>query len=553
MSGRRIGAVLAAVIAFAGSRAPALEPPAAPPPPPYKVGEVLPCLEDGQRDVCLLRVFLRENGERWPLQWFEVFSDPKLAAAIGIDVDAPQASGGEYGALLEALSLDRKGLPPEVALKPFDRLIVGDAGDRSYGVETEALLHLVEMGRDPAYPVSRPPSPRLVQAAEERLRAAVSRDAPILRPGDVAPYVNLLIRWGDKTGADEVDALAWRGYDEHPLDEEALRVERLARLGHIDVAAQAALALKLDTSDNSAQALILNASSVEARETVAREAERQGRTDIALAMARRLLGDACLAGANSRPELFQFRRDLPLMLDTASPAEAGRWTECVEARSAKGDEKTRTDAALAAFHAWRKLGRPDRAHQIAEMWLKQDSSGSADYDFEPKGAVISMLLAEGRVDDAWALAPYPNTLFKLDKDAPGNVDRILGKVAASDRFAALSECVAARPFNHDLGQCADRLEAAATTPADKLNAARLAIGAIWSDTSKEYGPWSYETPPSRTLIESRFQMAARLLRAAADADPTTLQATLEAYSVRNLVRMSVDSRLIAERRMDVTR
>jgi hypothetical protein len=543
MARRRVGAVLASMFSLAASPLLAHELPLAPPPAPYSVGEILPCLEEAQRDVCLLRIFARKNDGHWLLQWVEVYSDPDLAAVIGLDKDSLH-TGGQYGALLEALSLDRRGAPPKVALKPFDRLIIDDPGERNHGVETSALITLVEMGRDPEFPLRRRPSLALQEAAAARLKAALRDDAAILRPDEAAPYVNLLIRWGDTTGAEQIDELAWAGNDEHPLDEAAVRAERLARLGHIDAAAQAAVALKLDVSGDPAQSLVANLATVGARETVAREAERQGRKDIALEMARRLLDDAC-SNANSRPELFQFRRDLR----NADSAEAAHWTECVEARSTTGDDKTRTDAALAAFRAWRVLGHPERANLILEAWGKQNSSGSADYDFQPKGAVISMLLAEGRVDDAWSLDPSPNSLFKLDNDGSGNVDRILAKVDPSDTFAALSDCVAARPFNHDLEQCADRLEAAAATPTERLNAARLTLGAIWPDTGKEYGPWSYETPPSRALIESRFQTAARLLRAAADADPATLQATLDAFPLRNLVRMSLDSTLIAQRAM----
>ena len=547
-----IAAVLASIVAFAASPVVALEIPPAPPPAPYAVSEVLPCLEDAQRDVCLLRLFARENEGHWLLQWVEINSDPDLAAVIGADPVSLRA-GGQDGALLQALSLDWQGAPAEVALKPFDRLIIIDGpGERNHGVEADALLELVEMGRDSGFPLRRRPSPALVAAAEARLRAALRADATILRPDEAAPYINLLIRWGDTAGAEQVDKLAWLGNHEHPVGEEAVRVERLARLGHIDAAAQAALALTLDPWGISAQDFtrqMANSDTVFARETVAREAERQGRKDIALAMARRLLGDACAHGAKFRPELFQFQRDLPLMLRTASPAEAVHWTECVEARSGTGDDKARTDAALAAFRAWRSLGRPERADQLLEGWRKQNSAGSADYDFEPKGAVLTMLLAEARVDDAWALDPSPGSLLKLDSESPGNVDRILAKTDVSDRFAALSDCAAARPSNHDVDQCVDRLEGSATTPAEKLDAARLAIGAIWPDTGKEYGPWSYEPSPSRALIESRFQMAARLLRAAADADPKTLQATLAADPLRSLVRMSLDARLIAQRAM----
>ena len=541
--------LLASAALLMASPALALELIPAPPPPPtlYPVGKVLDCLEQGQRDICMMRMFLHEHGPYWLRQWVEVYANPELAGSLGIDLDAPPTGKDSSEIVRQALSLDRHGASADVALKPFDRLIVTDYGERYHGLEINPLLELVEMGRDPAFPQLHPPSPALAKAAEDRLKTAIGEDAPILRPNDASPYINLLIRWGDATGAKQIDAMAWRDNNEHALDDDAVRAERLARLGQLDDAAAVALALKPDPDLSSSRSVVLNSSIISAREIVAYEAERQGRQDIALAMARRLLEEACADDTRAHTLIFEFRNVLPVVLKAAGPAEASQWVERVEARSTRGEQQSRLDAALAAFRAWRMLGRPERAHQILEAWLPLSNSGSADYDFQPRGAVLSMLLAEGRIDQAWALDPDATALLKLDSQGSDNIEKILAKISAMDRLAALAACANHRGFAADSEQCRDRLEAAPTTPADKVQAARLMLSPIWTGPATEYGPYAYNAAPPRALIEARFQSVDRLLRAAVNADPQLADTRMTGNELEALVKTSVDARLIADR------
>jgi hypothetical protein len=552
---RRSAFVLMAAVLFAGAaQAATIMAPPRGEDPPYPVADVLPCLEHGERDLCLMRMFVRDKGEPWLRQWFEVYADPEFAASIGIDAESPPAparfapsseDGLSEEVLRQVLSLDRRGAPPDQALQPFDRLVTVHGAARYHGGEASQLLVLVEMAHDPAFPSRRRPSAALARAAEARLRAALADTPAILRQHDAEPYFKLLIRLGDKAGAEEVDALAWRGYSERPSNDEIHRIERLARLGHLDEAAAAAGAMKRDLSMDSSDDFAI----VQLREMVAWEAERQGRKDLALVLERRILDEACSDGFQIHAPVFEFTDAMPAILRLAGPQEAAQWTERVEARSrASANEDARLEAALAAFRAWRALGRPERAHRILDAWTSQSGRGSAEYDFEPKGMVASMLLYEGRVDEAWALAPDAKILIHLDREGSTNLDRIIAKVPAGQRFAALADCVEARPVTEDADLCMARLEAEARSPSEKLRAANALLDSLWPDTSDDYGPFAYGVPPPRAVLEARFRMAARLLRAAAAADPTVLAAPMDAVMVRQATRLSLDAALIDARR-----
>lgn len=532
----------------------------APVPAPYRAGDVLPCLQPDQdgaaRDLCLLRLFVRRDGAEALKDWSEVYSDPALAGALGIDLDrapetAPTGALDASPILAAVLALDRRGATPEAALKPLDQMAPPDALPGSKWSEIQALTSLTAMGRDPAFPLRRRPSPALTRAAEARLRADLAQTPPAQRWAAGDAYVKLLARLGDHAAAAKVEDEAWQGADLSSPDLRDQRIVRSAQLGRLDAAAQAALALPYAPAAGDPQLAAQDVGTVAVRQSVMLEAQRQGAHEPALTLARRLLRDACAEGSTVTYRTFQ--QAGAVIGKTAPPAEAAEWAARMATRGLPktpdmpaadaSDVSARSDAVLAAVRLYQAAGQPAAAHRVVEAWRPWAAGpAGAVVGSAARRALIAMLVSEGRIAEARDLAPNRATL--LTEGEAGDVDRVLAALGPDERFAAVAGCASAPVYGDLAMACASRVEAAAVTPADKLAGALALLRANWAPT----GPSTpdYIPPPSQADIEARLRSLGRLLQGAA-ADPASLNARLDSIRLRALVRKSLDARLLATR------
>lgn len=454
--------------------------------PPAPTGaELAACRVAADQPICLLRLAARNSAHHPYAANIKIGYARDILAAIGPEPVNPNPAVASFierlalpgRAAVQALVADRAGASPTDALAPIRAIGPSAPGEAASAASTqiEAYRKLWDAGHgDLALPVGRRPSERLIRAVLK----AWTAELPLAgEHGDAEALVAALRAIGEVRAAERIPPPAALGFE---------RVIFLVDAGRFDGAAQDVKALESSpTLEHRIDALM-------GRAVLMSKAVEAGRQDIALRFARSQLeawfaeiaDPSHVGSAHSGSDVPS---SLVLLTQFAPRAEAVKWTERMEAEARRNPSLAAATSALAAAHAWTRLGEAGRAKAVLTLWptpseaeLKACVAGlfkiSAQCRASP-GAALALMLTVAPLDASWEeLIPMGGQMALAKRTAHrglAGIDADLAKATTVEqRFRILQTCARAHVEEEDIqtiAACAHRL---AVAPAPEMTGPR---------------------------------------------------------------------------------
>jgi hypothetical protein len=295
-----------------------------------------------------------------------------------------------------AILADRRGANPDEALLPiherralFHRCHVYQIIWNAYGSEAERA----------ARPRAPRPSKALALAAIKACEASIPKTSQIHPSTLAAAYARL----DDREGV--IRAMA-----RDPRSPPLVRLETALYLRDLGNAAEVA-STPIASINRDERPRFANL-----RAQIIREAAENGRADLVLRLANRVLEDMDPVDRSYPDEILPSVEAL-LRLDREA---ARRFVSTLDARARDIESLTSFGAAAGAVRGWTALGEIDRARALIDLWIPRvEPRGvgcGGDLPFCAFAGVADMLAEIGKPEEAWATTPSGGPYVRLSAD-----------------------------------------------------------------------------------------------------------------------------------------